>query len=163
MGMKEKKEQGPSAKYPGKSEDSTRQDFAHVEQLLRKDMMSEVDYLVSSKDDNENSVRRPNTLFFSDDEEEDITPPKPNTPFFSDIKEEDHLPAKPSTPFFSEDEDVISQNNLIVKVHISEEEKNNNDYVLNESDINYPPEERNTSLLGSYDDQQMKNFYCQGG
>lgn len=81
----------------------------------------------------------PNFYYSSEDDEEEeeiAPPPPPKTAFFSSLLEAD---TKEEV-----DEDLSA-------------------YVMSESDINKPAELRSTSLLGTFEEQRLKNMYRQAG
>lgn len=175
--MKESREKGlKTTDRDEASSRSLRQDFADVEKLLRKDILS--DNTPKSRTARNTKSLSHNTPSSSDDEE-DIVQAKPNTPFFSDdivhvsessksphlnnkekdvvLQTEPFVPLEPKTPFFSEN--VTDE---VEGKYDDDNEKNEKD-VISESDINKRPEERITTLLGTFEEQKMKNFYRQGG
>jgi beta-phosphoglucomutase-like phosphatase (HAD superfamily) len=121
------------------------------EEMVREDKMNQV---LSPKRTKERALasRSPvSASSFNDGSNYDFVS---NNPISSiDPKEEEPLspPPPPDTPFFASEMDKKDD---FIK---------DDAYVMSESDINKPPEQRSTSLLGSYEEQRLKNIFRQGG
>jgi beta-phosphoglucomutase-like phosphatase (HAD superfamily) len=79
--------------------------------------------------------------YVTDENEEDdfAPPPPPNTPFFTSLLDSE------MQDYDDDDDEVLDG------------------FIIPESDINKPANERSTSLLGTFEEQRMKNFLRQAG
>jgi len=143
-----------------KKKKSRSEEFQSAEQFVRQDMKDKSARLSAMQDDDDDdddsnySSSAPLNEYTplqsdedEEEEEEEEAPPVPNTPFFSSTLKKDAMDEKEETDDDNNDDDIVD---------VSE-------YVMSGSDINAPRDERSTTLLGTYDEQRMKNLYRQGG
>jgi len=135
---------------------SRERDFSTVEELMRNDIMSSISNKTEIKE--ECLLPPPHPSFFREkvmdeiDDAKSLGETNKEPTFLSAGKNDRHQP--PNTPFFNSMQELKNKPTMSEKGY--EREKSNG---IAGSDINMPPEERNTTLLGTFEEQWMQNFY----
>ena len=123
----------------------------------RAQEFADLDLMLDDDDDDDELQQQPRPQLSEEEEDKEFSPSFFDDDYLDDV-DEDEPPPPPKTAFFSSllnaDEEVDDDD---------DDDDDASEYAMSGSDINKPSAERSTSLLGTWEEQQMKNVYRRAG